>query len=74
MKKIIAVLIFYCGFMLSMNPITVYATEELDNQAENTNQPYADDIGWRYQMIDGKLYKRQYNYTKEQWIGKWVLA
>ena len=33
-----------------------------------------DDIGWKYKNIDGKLYKRLYNYTKEQWIGDWILV
>lgn len=28
-------------------------------------------IGWRYKMIDGQLYRRQYNYTEECWIGEW---
>lgn len=32
----------------------------------------ADDIGWRYKMIDGKMYKRLYNYTDHKWIGEWI--
>lgn len=41
---------------------------------ENISQiePRSDVIGWKYKNIDGKLYKRLYNYTKEQWIGDWI--
>ena len=41
---------------------------------ENIGQiePRSDVIGWKYKNIDGKLYKRLYNYTKEQWIGDWI--
>ena len=43
---------------------------------ENISQiePISDVIGWKYKNIDGKLYKRLYNYTKEQWIGDWILV
>ncbi|MEQ3104812.1 hypothetical protein AAA074_16760 [Coprococcus comes] len=33
-----------------------------------------NDIRWRYKIIDGELYKRKYNYTTNQWIGKWEKA
>ena len=43
---------------------------------ENISQiePRSDVIGWKYKNIDGNLYKRLYNYTKEQWIGDWILV
>ncbi len=28
-------------------------------------------IGWRYQTIDGVLYRRLFNYTTQEWIGEW---
>ena len=34
----------------------------------------ADVIGWRYKTINGKLYRRKYNYTQEKWIGSWELV
>lgn len=36
--------------------------------------PFSDDIRWRYKSINGILYKRQYNYSTNQWIGKWIKA
>lgn len=32
----------------------------------------ASDIGWRYQSVNGILYKRKYDYTLRKWIGKWI--
>ena len=36
--------------------------------------PQSDNIQWKYKMINGVLYKRQYNYTTNKWIGNWVKA
>ncbi len=36
--------------------------------------PQSDNIQWKYKMINGVLYKRQYNYTTNKWIGSWVKA
>lgn len=36
--------------------------------------PQSDIIEWRYKVEDGKLYKRQYNYTKDKWVGAWILV
>ncbi|MTK08110.1 MAG: hypothetical protein F8N38_13630 [Hungatella sp.] len=33
--------------------------------------PLSDIIGWRYKSVDGQVYRRQYNYSKEKWIGDW---
>lgn len=35
---------------------------------------YADKIEWKYKIINGKMYKRQYNMTTGYWIGYWVLV
>lgn len=57
---------FVCSFSF-IQP--VFAQENI-SQIE----PRSDVIGWKYKNIDGKLYKRLYNYTKEQWIGDWILV
>lgn len=36
--------------------------------------PFASDIGWKYKVINGVLYKRQYDFTRRQWIGNWIKA
>ncbi|WP_394525938.1 hypothetical protein [Lacrimispora sp. JR3] len=35
---------------------------------------YAPIIGWRYKSVNGKVYRRQYNYSREKWIGEWELC
>jgi hypothetical protein len=35
--------------------------------------PLSDIIEWRYKTSNKKLYKRQYNCTKDRWIGSWEL-
>lgn len=37
----------------------------------NSIVPRADRVEWRYKYMNGKLYKRLYNLTKKEWIGKW---
>lgn len=34
----------------------------------------ADKIDYVYKVINGKLYKRLYNFSQEKWVGDWVLA
>lgn len=43
-------------------------------QGDDTISPYADDIRWVYKTVDGVLYRRKYNYTKQVWIGDWERA
>jgi len=33
--------------------------------------PDAHIIGWRYKSNGGKVYRRQYNYSRRKWIGEW---
>ncbi len=36
--------------------------------------PYADNIKWVYKTVGNHIYRRQYNYTKNVWIGDWELC
>lgn len=40
-------------------------------RAESTITPCADKIEWRYKVIDGRLHRRQYNISRQYWIGEW---
>ena len=31
-------------------------------------------IKWIYKTVDGKTYKRLYNYSTNEWIGDWILV
>ncbi len=36
--------------------------------------PASHSIIWKYKTVNGVLYKRKYNQTTKQWIGKWIKA
>lgn len=36
--------------------------------------PYSYIIDWRYKSENNKVYRRLYNYSKQQWIGEWELC
>ncbi|HHX60280.1 MAG TPA: hypothetical protein GX707_06025 [Epulopiscium sp.] len=44
------------------------------SQNNQTIVPYAHIIDWRYKSQGGKVYRRLYNYSREQWIGEWELC
>ncbi len=83
-KKIALLLLVLLGstFIFSdlsiANAETTDANETVTSTASpadtDTISPRADVIGWRYKTIDGKLYRRKYNYTQEKWIGSWELV
>lgn len=81
MKKKIIILL---SILSMFSPSTVFAEDTYATAVpapiiaaeENTEaiMPMSDVIIWRYQMIDGKMYRRRYNKTKQQWIGEWELV
>ncbi len=44
------------------------------NAAPPKISPASDTIVWRYKTVNGVMYKRKYNQTTGQWIGKWIKA
>lgn len=67
MKRVYAIcLVIVCSFSF-IQP--VFAQDNI-SQIE----PRSDIIDWKYKVENGKLYKRLYNFTKEQWIGDWILV
>jgi hypothetical protein len=48
-----------------------YSYEIETNEDNPEINPRADIIKWRYKTINGHIYRRKYNYTKQIWIGNW---
>lgn len=65
------------SFMLiSTMGISVYASEapvEIATSEEGI-EPHSDMIEWRYKDVNGVLYRRLYNYSKECWVGEWEVC
>lgn len=53
--------------------ITSYADDPLTAYDSGEVSPQSDIIEWRYKIENGKSYKRLFNYTKNEWIGEWIL-
>lgn len=65
LKTLMAALIFTCGLT---QPLSILAYDDSKVLAD----PRADIIDWRYKIVDGIVYKRLFNYSKNQWIGEWI--
>lgn len=53
------------------SPVSITASQ---NSLLDAYYPNANIIGWRYKSENGKMYRRQYNYSREKWIGEWELC
>ena len=40
----------------------------------NTAEVRKTNIYWRYYELNGRVYKRLYDYEKDMWIGDWILV
>ena len=67
MKKIVVCLIAMLS--ISMNSFASMPSYPLI--MESSSHMRADIIDWRYKTENGKLYRRQFNYSKNEWIGEW---
>ena len=71
MKKLFWYLQASVAYLALFSGTTIYANDIGMNETSITR---ADYIDWRYKVINGILYKRPYNYSKDEWIGDWILA
>ena len=74
MKKIlIFTLALGTTFMFNTNLIMIEANgKNLMNY--ETLQPKKDIMVWKYKIINGRLYKRLFNESKERWETDWILV
>ena len=57
--------------VLSAMPVASYAEVTDAEPASATIEPRADEIGYKYRLLDGRLQRRLWNYTDGCWIGDW---
>ena len=46
----------------------------VENKTQDSTITFAQIIGWRYKSENGKVYRRQSNYSRKKWIGEWELC
>lgn len=68
-KKLIILASITCLSVASFFSPTVTITAQAEESA--TIAPYSDDIKWRFKEENGKLYRRLFNYTTNEWLGQW---
>lgn len=56
------------ALLLTAAPASAKASEL---PAESSVQVKKDVIKWKYKTVNGKVYRRKYNYSTETWIGDW---
>lgn len=69
--KIFVIFFSIASMMFSVTP--TYAMPQINSAETNvaiTSRAY--DIRWRYKESGGKLYKRLYNYSRDEWVGEWI--
>lgn len=79
-KKMIAML-SACVLTVSFMGLQVSAVNLAPSQApairygsEATIQPRQDKIDWLYKTENGRVYRRLFNFSKNEWIGDWILC
>ena len=61
------------GFTLAEQSAFSLSIAPIKAAQATTITPRAPIIEWRFKAVDGKLYKRQYNCSTQEWIGEWEL-
>ena len=74
LNKLTTLFFTISGIILLQNCFTAVAVRASSNDNNDEIITYSYDIEWRYKLINGKLYKRQYNHTTKKWIGNWIPA
>ena len=44
------------------------------NENSATIQPRQDKIDWVYKSENGRVYRRLFNFSKNEWVGDWILC
>ena len=61
--------------VLGSSNLVQASSDQMENTAQETIiDSRKDDIRYVYEVRDGKLYKRLYNYSKDKWVGDWILC
>lgn len=75
MKKIILLLTIVLLHSISSVSVSAQSPTAYQKVKNFTfNDLRKDRIDWVYNTIDGKLYKRLYNFSQKVWLGDWILC
>lgn len=65
---------FHMCFTATDSILTDFGNLEVMNFVAEEIETMSAPIKWIYKTVDGKTYKRLYNYSTNEWIGDWILV
>lgn len=65
---------FHMYFTATDSTSTDFGNLEIMNFVAEEIGTMSAPIKWIYKTVDGKTYKRLYNYSTNEWIGDWILV
>ncbi|WP_265455447.1 hypothetical protein [Enterococcus sp. HY326] len=68
MKILLAASVLFSTLIVGPS-IAIASEPSIEDSQISTFKPI---IEWRFKLINGILHKRQYNHSKQQWLGEWV--
>lgn len=77
LSKNLLTIAMLCLFSAMIIVIPVSAVEDVTPVAPSQSSDittFSADIIWRYKTENGKLYKRKFNTSTNEWIGEWILV
>ncbi len=74
MRKSISILLVSIVVWCSSNLVQVSSDQMKNTEQEIIIGPKKDDIRYVYEIQGGEIYKRLYNYSKNKWVGDWILC
>ena len=66
--------VIFCVTLIALFSVPFTAFANSSSPLVTAINPKAEDIRWVYKTIGNTLYKRLYNFTKDEWIGDWILV
>lgn len=64
----------WAGSLWSEGWLPPWALVPAANAEETSILMRAPALEWRYKIVDGKLYRRLYNCSTQEWVGDWELV
>ncbi len=64
----------FMGMQVSAANLTTAQIVAIKNEDSGTIHPRQDKIGWLYKSENGRMYRRLFNYSKNEWIGDWEIC
>ena len=75
MKRKVTVVVSVFTLIISANLYLMYGNAAKTVAAVSEIQPYANQTGYKYKEINGRLYKRLWSYTYNRWEEpNWTLS